>query len=66
MPATDTVKVTSPDFVDDAVMSELVGNVDSDPRMDSVCERVRVASTNLPFSHPRGLKTFAAQTTPRG
>ena len=65
MPATDTVKVTSPDFVDDAVMSELVGNVDNDPRTDSGCERVRVASTHLP-SHPRGLKTFAAQTTPRG
>ena len=43
MPATDTVKVTSPDFVDDAVMSELVGKVDRDPRMDSGCERVRVS-----------------------
>ena len=53
-------------IVDDAVMSELVGNVDSDPRTDSRCERVCVASTHLPFSHLRGLKTFAAQTTPRG
>ena len=60
MPATDTVKVTSPDFVDDAVMSELVGNVDSGPRTDSGCERVCVSSTHLPFSHPGGLKTVCS------